>query len=518
MTNLLNYPAPDLGAEENPVWSNVQHSGDDGSILQVRGTRSRPRWDLRLAWSKSGESMAAFLAAVDALKGGQLAAYFYTPGYWTQWTNLAAGTGNGLTSAFPFSGRDVYVGSEILKVAGATKVRGTDYLLGWENRLLFSEDPRCVGGLTNLLTAADSSFESGVGSWVGSPVSPSQSSAEARFGTKSLKLISTAQYDIIYITARPAATAGLAYCDSTYIKGEAGKTARLDLRFYNAGGTDIGGAAGTSTTMTGSWQRLVTSYTAPATTATVLVAVYNTQAGAHTFYIDGVQVVQSNLPGAWALGGTASAGWGLYSGATAVMTPGQAAPSGPATATRIVTSGGASVLKIYTTMGTSVVGARYHGNVWVKNVGAGTLYVGMLLNGVGNNQAVATGTGWVNILDTITGDGTQCQMMFKSAAAGDSLDFHIWHPWYAATDTNLGNPVAAWGYIPTQETAITVDSLARQQVVFVEGSVPVGAAAVTISYRGRRLLLGRIAGDPKQNVPGYAKVGVSLALQGEEVP
>lgn len=60
------------------------------------------------------------------------------------------------------------------------------------------------------------------------------------------------------------------------------------------------------------------------------------------------------------------------------------------------------------------------------------------------------------------------------------------------------------------------DSLARWRVSFAAGHAPTGA--VTVSFLGRRLLLGRLSADPGPwGVPDYGQSTLAVELQGEEV-
>ncbi len=62
------------------------------------------------------------------------------------------------------------------------------------------------------------------------------------------------------------------------------------------------------------------------------------------------------------------------------------------------------------------------------------------------------------------------------------------------------------------------DSLARWRVSFLAGHAPAVAAAVLVSFAGRRLLLGRItSSDIPRGVADYQQMQLSLDLQGEEV-
>lgn len=58
--------------------------------------------------------------------------------------------------------------------------------------------------------------------------------------------------------------------------------------------------------------------------------------------------------------------------------------------------------------------------------------------------------------------------------------------------------------------------LKRSVVTFQPGHEPGSGKAVTISFRGKRLLLGRFTSDPTVSVTGWKKLGISATFSGEE--
>jgi hypothetical protein len=502
----------DYGSDPMPAWDASVLSGPTGP-LQTRERRTAPRWNLQGTWTNNGLTTAEILRFFRTQRGPAVKFYFYTPSS-LPFDDVACGTGDGLTAAFPFAGREAYRTREVVKVATVAKVAGTDYFLGYANRLLFSEDPRMVAGLTNLLTANQSSVETDTtGFGVLGAATLSASSSYARFGTKSLKAVC------------PGSGSGEGFYLNPGVPLAAAQPASASVRFRGAGSLVlifVSQPSGTvldvvSVTLAERWMTIVMSGVVAAGDTSVNLSIRTDSVQAVTFYVDGLQIVNANLPGAWALGGTAaSAGWMVYSGATVVMTPGQAAPSGPATATRIVTSGGTGILKIFSSLaGMPPLGSKTCLYGYIKVDGTKDLKI---TDFSGVLQTVVHGTGWTPISLSSVGDGSTGRYFgFCALDAGDSLDFTLWHPWAAWTDANLSDPSAAWGYIPTQETAITADSLGRERVVFVEGSVPVSAAAVTITYEGQRLLLGRCTSDVQPKTVDADLYTITANLTGEEV-
>jgi hypothetical protein len=90
-------------------------------------------------------------------------------------------------------------------------------------------------------------------------------------------------------SSRVAATAGITYTGSLYVKSAAvQRTAYARLIFYNAGGTTLSTTNGTSAnTSTTAWSRYTVTATAPVNTATVLLQIVILSTGTtETHYID----------------------------------------------------------------------------------------------------------------------------------------------------------------------------------------------------------------------------------------
>jgi len=60
------------------------------------------------------------------------------------------------------------------------------------------------------------------------------------------------------------------------------------------------------------------------------------------------------------------------------------------------------------------------------------------------------------------------------------------------------------------------DANKRGQITFTGGNAPGNGLAVTISYRGTRLLLGRLLSDAVAQVVGYRRLRISAQFSGEE--
>ena len=195
-------------------------------------------------------------------------------------------------------------------------------------------------------------------------------------------------------------------------------------------------------------------------------------------------------------------------------TIGQADPLGGTMAWRIQTSGGASGLKMLQNVSTAAIGDTYYTEVWVKNPGAKAVSI---YDNIGTAVVVPAGAGWtkVQLLTTCTYIAG-VQLLFYAPAAGDALDFYVWHPWSAKNDANLGLPNASWGYVPTEDVAITVDSLGRERVVFYPLSIPPSAAAVTLDAAGRRLWsLCKLVNQPAAvEIPRYSRYAMAFSVRG----
>jgi lambda repressor-like predicted transcriptional regulator len=354
MATLFDYPLPDEDCEISEVWSNKFLKDDSGKVVQVRGIRTTPMWNVSLKWQTDAATLAALISGARALKGGQSDCYFYTPDYWSQWDGAVMTAGNGSTLVFPFGGRWPVIGSDVVTVGGTAKVRGTDYEIGVANDYGYSED-----------------------------------------------LTQTSE-------------------------------------------------------------------------------------------------------------------WLANSGATVTRTLGRTDPLGGTKACRIQTSGGTATLKLYNSATAGAIGLALYIDVWIKNNGAKTVQVSTYNSADYVN--VPANAIWTHVqLSTVQSTGATPCIAFSTLLVADALDFDVWHPWGTRYQTPFGNPTAAWGYVPTTASAVAAETtLGRWQTVYYPGKAP-AAGTHLISFRGRRLLLGRITSDglPRSN-PDYQILTASLELVGEE--
>lgn len=175
-------------------------------------------------------------------------------------------------------------------------------------------------GYPNLLTANQSSFESGTTGWAAvTNCSISQTSAQAWTGSKSLALVASAAGAMTAGT--PTGTGGIritqgdgteaySYQASAHFRAAVqGRTVTLNLLFYDSSGTllsttsDTTSGGGDATT---GWVRHVAYAAAPATAAyaAIQVTVSGTTFLSETHYIDGVQLAYApDGPQAWVAGG-----------------------------------------------------------------------------------------------------------------------------------------------------------------------------------------------------------------------
>jgi hypothetical protein len=108
MSTLLNYPAPDYGADERGSWAHGIVRAGGGEIIKVRSRRrTAPAWLVTLGWRRMAYDLATFEASLAALRDGFYTAYFYTPSFWRRWLAVPAGVGDGSTLTFPFGGTSV---------------------------------------------------------------------------------------------------------------------------------------------------------------------------------------------------------------------------------------------------------------------------------------------------------------------------------------------------------------------------------------------------------------------------
>jgi prepilin-type N-terminal cleavage/methylation domain-containing protein len=151
--------------------------------------------------------------------------------------------------------------------------------------------PTGVSANVNLLTTADSSFESGVGTWGGDWPGISPSAAHALDGTYSLALTAaTATPMDAYSGAYPSVTAGTTYTAlASVMASTTARAAGVGIIWYNSSSVIISEATGTNVTDSSSqWTSLTYTAVAPAGAVNARVYVYYpaTQSSGEVHYID----------------------------------------------------------------------------------------------------------------------------------------------------------------------------------------------------------------------------------------
>ncbi len=205
---------------------------------------------------------------------------------WQQSQTTLAGTFSRATVAYdPANGQQVASGVPVYE---AGKYGGA--LLMW-------------GAVTNLLTANQSSWESGIaGATAVNAATLAQSSAEAWSGTYSLAVTTPGAVvgEGVYVGIT-SSTASDPYAGSVYLLG----AGTVECYVYDATNNLTGPAQ--TLTLNGGWQRLSNvdlTLGATASTDLRLYVVTSGTAQAVTFYADGVQLEQAGFSGVWQIGGT----------------------------------------------------------------------------------------------------------------------------------------------------------------------------------------------------------------------
>lgn len=132
MPDLFDYPGPTYGNDESSVWGNSALRAPDGKLIQVRTRRTSPLWTVSFGWVLSPEQMQSVDDFIRGIKAEGSTCYLFTPSYWRYWEDVPAGTGDGAEVNFPFPGRDVETGTDMVKVGGVAQTRGVDYSLGYD--------------------------------------------------------------------------------------------------------------------------------------------------------------------------------------------------------------------------------------------------------------------------------------------------------------------------------------------------------------------------------------------------
>lgn len=158
---------------------------------------------------------------------------------------------------------------------------------------------------TNLTT--NPSFELSTSSWGAGEATISRDTTQSYSGVASLKAIFAA------IAANgpshsKSVTALQTYVASAWVKGESGKKLRIRLLALTAGGSYIGESSSGDITATGAWQRITVSRAFGATAEQARIHFENRTTGAHTFYVDAVQLETGSTATEYFDGSTADTG------------------------------------------------------------------------------------------------------------------------------------------------------------------------------------------------------------------
>ncbi len=206
---------------------------------------------------------------------------------WQQSQSSVAGTFSRATIAFdPANGSQVASGVPVYEAG-----KYADAILMWS-------------AVTNLLTANQSSFESGTtGATAVNSATLTQSSAEAWNGTYSLEVQTPGAVvgEGVYVNIT-STTASDPYSGSVYVMG----SGTVEVYFYDATNSVTGTTQ--TITLTGSWQRVFNASLTLGSVASTDLRLYVVTSGsaqAVTFYVDGVQLEQSGFSNVWQVGGTA---------------------------------------------------------------------------------------------------------------------------------------------------------------------------------------------------------------------
>jgi len=157
-------------------------------------------------------------------------------------------------------------------------------------------------GTTNLLSANQSGVETDTtGFAVIGGATIARDTGQKYEGAASLKVTCAALGNGAYTSTMPAATVGLPYAVRARIKGENTKLVRLYVGFYTSGTVFISGSY-VELTCDATWQTVNVAMVAPATTAKVALLAYNWTSGAHTFYLDCLQIEQKAYATSWHIG------------------------------------------------------------------------------------------------------------------------------------------------------------------------------------------------------------------------
>lgn len=146
---------------------------------------------------------------------------------------------------------------------------------------------------TNLVT--NPSFETNTTRWsINGSATFSRVTTQNYVGLASAKLVASALLGrLIYDGTSSGIVANTSYTFSAWVKGESGKSVSIGIVYTDSANGVIGTATySTPVISTGSWQRITYTTTSPSspTPTGFYLAVRNETSGAHTFYVDAVQL------------------------------------------------------------------------------------------------------------------------------------------------------------------------------------------------------------------------------------
>lgn len=157
----------------------------------------------------------------------------------------------------------------------------------------------------NVLSSVDASFETGIGTFVGSNAALAQSNTQALDGSFSLRLTASSAADMSALSGLYAAQPSTAYSAIAFFR--AGSTARsvhVDISWYTSGSVLISTTTGTSVSDSSSgWTEATVSGTSPSNAAFAAIRVYViSPASTEIHYVDEVGLFFGTVT-TWTAGG-----------------------------------------------------------------------------------------------------------------------------------------------------------------------------------------------------------------------
>ena len=184
----------------------------------------------------------------------------------------------------------------------------------------------------NILSAVDSSFETGVGSYTGSNATLAQEPNQHLYGSYSLGMTSVAAGEMYTYGSKYTAGPAQEYTAmASFMTAATAESCTVSMEFFNSSGTLL--QTNTSSAVvdsTSGWTQALVTATSPANTASVQLFVYvlSTAAVGELHYVDGVGIFPQSTS-AWSLGG-----WVGTTGVTLLRSDGvyvrYASPANPA--------------------------------------------------------------------------------------------------------------------------------------------------------------------------------------------